>query len=215
MVRAGHHARRILPQPRLQRGLERIDRCALKDPRDKAPQFRQRHRDQARHIVCRIGPAMHRRLAMQAADRVRQIPHHRFGQPPITGHAVEQQRVVEATHDDHPVAHRPVATQHQPRRGFRDRDGIQVDIRRAALVQLQLGFAGGTPPFEGGEIHIVEAHGAFQLVGLVSREKDNGAMRVDAPHGRAAMRRGIFQKGDDAGLRLVRHAASQRSAAFR
>ena len=163
----------------------------------------------------RIGTAMDRGPGVEAQDFCREVAHHAGCQPAVECQAVEQQRIVEAPHHHDPVAHRARTIERQPLRILGDRDDRQIKVRRGAAVDIQLRFAHGTPPFGGGEIHVVEANGALQLVGTIPSQEDDGAMRFDELHRRAAMRGRVGQEGNGRGLRSVRHAASRRSAAFR
>src|SRR6185437_14088013 len=82
----------------------------------------------------------------------------------------------------------------------------QIDLRRSAAIERQLGATITFAQCEGGIVEVGEADGAFELEGAPTREKDDGDMRgdpIDLYAGRAVAR-SIGQERDH--LSLIVHA---------
>ena len=116
------------------------------------------------------------------------------------GEAVEGHRFVKAPHAHGPFDDLARAADFQATGINDDGNDAQIDGGRVAAVDGKLGLAGEATLFQRGKIHEGKAHRALDLVNIVAREKDDGAMGVDALN-RAAMGRRVAEKGQNSVLR--------------
>ena len=155
------------------------------------------------------------RLLVKRGDVGAQRVEERRRQRAGPGHFLQEVRLIEAPHHHHEIhglaaqiaaAIALRAAPHQAAVGeAADRPDFEIELRRGAAVERQLGGAGGTPARHGGKIEIGIFDGALQLVGAISREKHDRGMRLDNFHRSRAGRigSGIAQKRDDIVLCII------------
>ena len=117
---------------------------------------------------------------MKGGDPVGEVAHQRGRQPAVLGHAVEQRRLVEAAHHQHPVDRRRRAEGQFARRGAAERADLEIELGCRAPVELKLGHAGQPAPLGGREIEVGVLYRALQLVRTVAGEKDDRRMGLDS-----------------------------------
>src|SRR5688572_22794818 len=146
-----------------------------------------------------ITPALRR--CMELADGRRKRWHQFESQATIRSQAVEERLLREPMHLDHPIDGGAGTTERDRSVSLtRYRYDCAIKSRCSASIQMHLCVAHRSTAFGGREIEILEPHGAFQLVGALAGEKDDGAMRVDPLDSGAAVSRRRSKEVDNCGL---------------
>ncbi len=139
---------------------------------------------------------------VEGGDPVGEVAHQRRRQPAVLGHAIEQRRLVEAAHHQHPVDRRRRAEGEPARRVAAERANLEIEFGRGATVERELGAAGRLAQRNGRVVEVGEADRALQLVGVIPGEEDERGMGLDAFHRSGIGTVGVRprQEGDDLAL---------------
>ncbi len=116
---------------------------------------------------------------MKAGHGFGQAPHQLRRQPAGVAQPSEQRLLIEAAHDDDMVTRgkrliRPEAQ--LPVDSLQDRAHLKIDFRRDAAIDLKLALAHRLALLGRRIIHVGKFDGAFELVGPVADQEDDGAM---------------------------------------
>ncbi len=125
-----------------------------------------------------------------------------YAQAPVGDTGIEHVALVETPHRDQPVDRLAVAADREPPVQPRQRLHTEIDIRREAPVEPDLGAAGGFAARQRGEIEIRKAHRLLQLVDVGTGEEHPrhvGLAHLDRRRARIGAR--VFQE---------RHLGAQR-----
>ena len=102
--------------------------------------------------------------------------------------SIKQALLWEAGHLHNPVHRRSVAVKlMRPIALARDRQHATIQRRRRSPIQADFCFTHRPAKRARRKVEIVESHRSFQLVCTLSREEDDGAVRVDSFDGRTTM----------------------------
>ncbi len=140
---------------------------------------------------------------MEGGNPVAEIAHQRRRERAALRHAVEQLRLVEAPHDQHPVDRRRAAEGEPTGGAAADRTNLEIELRRRPPVERELGAAGGLAALEGGIVEIGEADRPLQLVGIGPGQEDERGVGLDPLDGTGVGAVGIRLRQEGDGLALI------------
>ena len=92
--------------------------------------------------------------------------------------------MIESAHLQHPLDRPPLAS--QPKLAILSgsyRDNFEIKLRRGSPIDAKLVQAGRAPLFQRGEVEKRVFDRAFDLVGMVSRQENDGSVGLDALDG--------------------------------
>ena len=140
---------------------------------------------------------------VEVGDLAGELVHQRRAQSAGLGEGVEQQCLLEASHDHEPIDRRLVCREaDSPIRHTGKCAHFEIELGRGAAVPGELGLAGHPAPFCAAEIEVGIFHCALEFVGAVPGEEHKRGVSFDDidPLHRRSVRGGRAQKIDDVAL---------------